>query len=381
MNNKIDKISEIEKKKELNDEDKRIMEEELRKNKVLFKKMESILKKDQTIKNKIDHEKKTNINKNYQFATNIYKSNITPKNNLKISLPHYNKCTKDKEKKESNVLNQSADIKKELSYFDRKTETGDEPKIVDKEALDKDTIDNQNIINNFLTEDGTSHENFDKLILNDKNEQKNENLKIYTKKNPTSNLTKFVHKKITPIITNPVIVNEMLERMEKYSNEKVMRLEAKKKHFANELLSKIQIPQINERSRKLVNKDFFTRQEDYKTAISKNKKNLFILSEEKIKRELTPDLTRKRTTNDDRLKSREDNINFHFQWNIERNQRIDSNREKETLYLSQECTFTPKICRKSDFISKNINKETVTNRLFNQDISKKRKKYTLDLDI
>ena len=205
-----------------------------------------------------------------------------------------------------------------------------------------------------LTE-ALSNNNIDHIRFNGKERINEECDNINSKKKPPKNLTKFVNKQLSPLNPPPLKVQEMLERMDKYSKEKAKRLEEKKKQFANDLLSKIPlIPQINEKSRKLVNKDFFTRQEDYKTARITIQRNLLNLNEEKIKRELTPDLSRKRNPNEDKLsyKSIVDNINFQIQWDTERKQRIEVFREKESFDLSKECTFTPKIGKKSLFIAK-----------------------------
>ncbi len=174
-------------------------------------------------------------------------------------------------------------------------------------------------------------------------------------------------------------MKDLIERMEKFSQMKAEKLELKRKKIADEIVSQvIGVPQINEKSKKLVIKDFATRQEEYKTNSSQIKNKLFQENEEKIRRELTPDNSYRKKVCRETFQTYENHINFQFQWDEERRQRIEQIREKEVLDISRECTFTPKISKRSDIIAKAVNKDNVIQRLYNQDRLKKRNRYLIN---
>ena len=176
-------------------------------------------------------------------------------------------------------------------------------------------------------------------------------------------------------------IKDLLERMEKFSQMKAEKIEQKRKKIAEEIVSQvIGVPKINEKSKKLVMKDFATRQDDYKTNSNLIKNKLFKENEEKIRRELTPNPTFKKKVYQDTFQTFENHINFQFQWDEERKQRIEQKREKEFLDISRECTFTPKISKKSDMIAKAVNKDKVIERLYNQDRLKKRNRYLIQIN-
>ena len=205
--------------------------------------------------------------------------------------------------------------------------------------------------------------------LNEEHDENNKQLSCYRKKG----------KKDTSPSIMPEKVVDLLDRMEKYVINKAVKLELRRKKLVDQLLSNnFSKPQINQKSKTLVSKDFKNRQEDYKTISSKLKNDLFNENEEKIIREMTPDISRNKGV--ESYKTRENYINFQLKWEIDRKLKIQSFRDKDEHDLAKLCTFTPKISKKSEIIAKTVNKEAVTERLYNLDRLKLRNRYMITID-
>jgi hypothetical protein len=332
---------------------------------------------------------------------NTTKSTLASKNEIKLDVPKKDDKNKKNSRNPSSIKNKTCEIDERKDTEEKfneefkkncvTTEVNDN-NIERKKDIDLEVINSSSPEDVYKESNSEKEDKFEWVTLIDNNnvsstntEGFKENLiktegvneeEIEMKKNIKENKqTDFTDIKKESCKTP---MKDLIERMEKFSQKKAEKLELKRKKIADEIVSQvIGVPQINEKSKRLVIKDFTTRQEDYKTNSSQIKNKLFQENEEKIRRELTPDNSYRKKGCRETFQTFENHINFQFQWDEERRQRIEQIREREVLDISRECTFTPKISKRSDIIAKTVNKDNVIERLYNQDRLKKRNRYLI----
>ena len=136
--------------------------------------------------------------------------------------------------------------------------------------------------------------------------------------------------------TSQKTFQSMLDRMKTFEIAKEKRLEYKKNEKETEIKKDItKVPKINEKSKKLLDGNFFTRQEKFKKEKElKLKINKEIL-EEVLKKTISTKKVNKNVI--------ENNIINQLKWENDRKQKIINKKEKELLEEIKTCTFKPEI--------------------------------------
>jgi len=140
-------------------------------------------------------------------------------------------------------------------------------------------------------------------------------------------------------------VQSMLMRMEEFEQAKQKRLECIKTKKAQEFLSQFKnVPTINEKSKKLVKNDFYSRMEENKKESELKKRNLVERNNEKMKRLLTPEFEKRNKNN---CISPIQYAKKQLKWEQERKMKIESLREIEKINELKDCPFKPELNPKS----------------------------------
>jgi hypothetical protein len=170
-------------------------------------------------------------------------------------------------------------------------------------------------------------------------------------------------------------IESMLTRFKESQINTMKKIENLKMKFDEEELSKIKpVPEINEKSKKLINKGdqsltFHKRLE--KTRSNSQKKMQILISEDEKRKEeqnkLNPKLNKKldKTVIENKIKNL-------FDWEKEKQQRLYIQQKEKEIKESESCTFKPNILSTSKILASAhkafVGEKNVSNRLYNNEL-------------
>jgi len=192
------------------------------------------------------------------------------------------------------------------------------------------------------------------------------NKMVYAKKTPEKN-------KMKRCVTPEVRFSQMIDRMEKFEQAKVKRLEIQRNKKKIEFLNQFKPPEINENSKKMVSDTtFLDRMNRYDKYIKEKKKFLIDQKEEQIKSDLIPEDPKLIKVKGKRVNYIE-YINNQTKWDNDRKLKIEALREQDRISEIKDCPFRPEINKNSMKLIQKMDQEKVVHRLY-KDAEKRKNK-------
>lgn len=173
---------------------------------------------------------------------------------------------------------------------------------------------------------------------------------------------------------------ELLTRFKEKETERINKLNNRKKEFSDKEIKEVKkIPNINSNSKKIFTStdDFLTRQERFKSDLDKKKEQL---REEKLRKEQEKLAKEEKALSNYNNKKYdkdyiEKKINVMYEWDSQRKNKIEKLKEREPVY-----SFKPNINKNSAKIASakkqlvDNNEDQFVDRLYNQDVKKRKQK-------